>query len=78
MTPSTHALESLIEDVDVAYRAVRSLVIDRLSPGTSLDVQQLSTAQQRSVDRFARAERELADYRAYMYLSWSPSLPATG
>jgi hypothetical protein len=78
MTPSTHALESLIEEVDVAYRAVRSLVIDRLSPGTPLDAQLLSTGQQLAVDRFATAERKLADYRAYMYLSWSPSLSVTG
>jgi hypothetical protein len=78
MTPSTHALESLIGDVDVTYRAVRSLVFDRLPPGRSAEAQQLSTAQQLAVDRFARAERELADYRAFMYLSWSSSLSATG
>jgi hypothetical protein len=78
MTASTHALESLLEDVDAAYGAVRSLVFDRLPPGTSVEAQPLSKAQQLAVDRFARAERELADYRAFMYLSWSSSLSATG
>jgi hypothetical protein len=77
MTVSTHTLESLIENVDVTYRAARCLVFDRRAPGTSVETQPLSTAQQLAVDRFALAERELADYRAYMYLSWVPSLSAT-
>jgi hypothetical protein len=69
-------LIALIDECDVAYRAMRTLVIDRLPPGTSPDTTPLGIAQQMTVDRFQRAERELADYRAAMYESWAGLQPA--
>jgi hypothetical protein len=73
---STQTLESLLDGAECTYRALRILVIDRLPPGTTLDSQPLTAVQRLAVDRFNRAERSLADYRASAYQSWSAQTTA--
>jgi hypothetical protein len=67
MKRSTQRLNSLLDELDAAYRSLRALVIDQVSPGMPLDAQPLSVTQRLVLDRFNRAERDLADYRAAVH-----------
>jgi hypothetical protein len=67
----------LFDEVDIAYQAMRKLVIDRLPPCTPLVASSLSAVQQRAVDRFGVAEHELAVYRSALSATCFPELAST-
>jgi hypothetical protein len=70
-------LHVFLDETDAAYREVRRLVFDRIPTGEPLRRYRLSDVQWRAMERFERAERELAGYRTGSYESGSPSPSAT-
>jgi hypothetical protein len=55
MKSRTPTLDSLLDELDLSYRAVRGLVIDWLPPGSSVKTQLLGSAQRLGIGGFDRA-----------------------